>query len=803
MAEPRHWRLEWGALTLGAPPPEEIGCLRTSGSHICYYSTFMVAALGQCKSVCPAGTVPSCLNTAAEHALVTRYTKGVEGVEHWLGWHRSNISASYECLWKDAQAPLGKLWRTGSAEHKTKMEAGKDSRGACAVLRPDGTWRPVACDSAGYWRASCLCMTHTTRNLTMVDSGDMRILHLQQQTQKAISHRENECRDSGPARRNLPPHIWQQYLNLLYPTSAQGHSSDPSLPGVDEVDIVFEDLLHRAMQLVSHTSAAELKLHVTMLRFSTPNDLLSPVDDECCPPTAAVPHRGGLNVHSPIDGVLWFDQMAKTARRHPSPNHTWVEVSHCGGSKHESRGAFHYVVRGSGLFVNTGATLAFRYHEDASIYFLDEDCGGRSRDSAWDDLGQCDDQISRFVVAARDAGWDSLQFTNHCDAPCNECPHELVLTHSSGTEACPPNATYRMGPGGSEPCECKPSTILRSGRGQCAACAAGPFHRVSTIGANLQQEPDLIATDDTVDSVGNEDTVDNEDSDVAVCTSHCKPGCEILKCDEDIAPCTDPCSGTSSNSRMLSIQSALAGALSFFRSSPSTAHSSPPMAQRTHPPTHPHGHLLYNSSKPSLFVPRGACGKLTSGVAGYFMSTAAFTEDERYPSLVQCGGHLGFVTISNIRLRLWWHPLRMSMSSTRMTSAPALSLGHAEEIWPNVERAFDSTGAVCLQDNQTLGLFGGHKGIGISRASSSLGVKAVLQPRPKWHTLSVISQNKTVTGCKEERVELPTDKDTECIWDSKFSAVALGGLSTFTGERICFSLLVLGMYKWHRATMMD
>ena len=33
---------------------------------------------------------------------------------------------------------------------------------------------------------------------------------------------------------------------------------------------------------------------------------------------------------------------------------------------------------------------------------------------------QCNDEIPVFVAAAAKAGWDSLQFTRHCDAFCHD-----------------------------------------------------------------------------------------------------------------------------------------------------------------------------------------------------------------------------------------------------------------------------------------------------------------------------------------------------------------------------------------------
>ena len=61
------------------------------------FTTFMVTTLSQCNSVCPAGTAPACVSTAAEHELVTRYTKEFD-VDHWLAWHRG-CGKGYECLW--------------------------------------------------------------------------------------------------------------------------------------------------------------------------------------------------------------------------------------------------------------------------------------------------------------------------------------------------------------------------------------------------------------------------------------------------------------------------------------------------------------------------------------------------------------------------------------------------------------------------------------------------------------------------------------------------------------------------------
>jgi len=88
------------------------------------------------------------------------------------------------------------------------------------------------------------------------------------------------------------------------------------------------------------------------------------------------------------------------------------------------------------------------------------------------------------VTAAAKAGWDSLQFTRHCDAFCDGtagihgalrgqtpesqlCPAEVVLTGVAGAPTCP-TVALRRGLGAAEPCQCKRGG--RSQRGACAVC---------------------------------------------------------------------------------------------------------------------------------------------------------------------------------------------------------------------------------------------------------------------------------------------------------------------------------------------
>ena len=99
---------------------------------------------------------------------------------------------------------------------------------------------------------------------------------------------------------------------------------------------------------------------------------------------------------------------------------------------------------------------------------------------------QCDAELARIIGAAKSQGWDSLQFTRHCDAFCTGknmsdalsgkdprsqlCGFEVVLTRVAGTDACPAGLEFFRGWGGHERCACD-ANRLRSQRGRCAACA--------------------------------------------------------------------------------------------------------------------------------------------------------------------------------------------------------------------------------------------------------------------------------------------------------------------------------------------
>ena len=207
-----------------------------------------------------------------------------------------------------------------------------------------------------------------------------------------------------------------------------------------------------------------------------------------CPASDDAPFAR-LNWHAPLNLGYLRRFTAVDPPRAPAKNGSWVEVTHCGHSTFEAGGAFFYGLRGSGLWIHVGRSLAFETHEDAALHFLGRPCApGNAKD---ENLGvvQCDGELASVLRVAKRRGWDSLQFTRHCDAFCHGgkmgpaldgtdarsqlCGFELVLVNAAGTEACPAGVEFRRGLGGTEACACNATLGPRSQRGACAACA--PF----------------------------------------------------------------------------------------------------------------------------------------------------------------------------------------------------------------------------------------------------------------------------------------------------------------------------------------
>ena len=216
-----------------------------------------------------------------------------------------------------------------------------------------------------------------------------------------------------------------------------------------------------------------------------------------------------LNIHCPLE-MAW---RPRVHRRRESgapgggfaklPGSSWVEVTHCGGSDWERSAPFFYAARGSGLWIYLGKTAAFAAHEHAVQHFLQRKCSDPKPDQG---LLQCDNELEAMAEAARQRGFDTIQFTRHCDAKCELCLHEIVVlragergtggeggkggaggaggtggaggaggTGCTGGAACP-HIEYRRGLRAQWPCQCVPhsssvGTSWRPYRGACATCA--------------------------------------------------------------------------------------------------------------------------------------------------------------------------------------------------------------------------------------------------------------------------------------------------------------------------------------------
>ena len=186
-----------------------------------------------------------------------------------------------------------------------------------------------------------------------------------------------------------------------------------------------------------------------------------------------------MNVHTPLE-LAWRLRVHRKVVASGNggntalSNHSWVEVTHCGGSHFEQNASYFYHARGSGMWIHVGYTIAFGYHDEAVLHFLGKNCSRGVREN--NGRLQCDRELNRMAVVARQKGYESVQFLRHCDAKCDECLHEIaVLYGGSGRSACP-NIEMRRGSRAQLPCTCVPrgtsvGTIVKPNRGPCATCA--------------------------------------------------------------------------------------------------------------------------------------------------------------------------------------------------------------------------------------------------------------------------------------------------------------------------------------------
>ena len=212
---------------------------------------------------------------------------------------------------------------------------------------------------------------------------------------------------------------WDAYIRRLYGVMSADHAV--VLPRIDQVDMIY---------------TGSQMLPINGVEY---------VDNyDTCPRTAA---HAPIHLGQPHVNVAAYYAYAEAPT--PAASHQWIEVTHC-GSHIEAQSLWFYVQRGSGIFVNVGNTIVFDDHPAASEHF-----------NAYGD-------ITNVPAAARAAGYDSIQYTEHCEG-CR-CDFELMLTTAAGTAACPQGVEFRSGLNASRPCTCVQANIGSADRPACIAC---------------------------------------------------------------------------------------------------------------------------------------------------------------------------------------------------------------------------------------------------------------------------------------------------------------------------------------------
>ena len=218
-------------------------------------------------------------------------------------------------------------------------------------------------------------------------------------------------------RAGVSPSQWDDYVARLYGAAPSEH---PMLPRVSQIDMVYTRM--RSIAAIEPTSHAD------------------------CPRNA---NNQPIALEQPHVRVAAYYALGAPAL--PAANHSWAEVTHC-SSHIEDQSLWFYMTRGSAIFVNVGRTIAFRDHQDAALFF-----------------GVYGD-ITSVPAAAAAAGYDSVQYTEHCEG-CR-CDHELLFTRARGTGACPQGVTFRTGVNASRECTCQAAQIGWPGHSSCIVCSS-------------------------------------------------------------------------------------------------------------------------------------------------------------------------------------------------------------------------------------------------------------------------------------------------------------------------------------------
>ena len=285
----------------------------------------------------------------------------------------------------------------------------------------------------------------------------------------------------------LPLEEWRKYFSRLYGRGAVNAFPtlhDAETPPNIEVDVPAEvDVLNLTMLSSISPRAAGL---VQNLVTSFPRHRgWGACFGNSCDSTHFMPH---INVHAPVE-LAWRLRLYKSKTRQDrrrgrrrlqheprfaaAARGTWMEVTHCGGTTREQNAAYFYLARGSGLWINTGRSIAFGTHDEAVRMLLHRNCSDAQRNEG---MWQCDRELDDMASAAAARGFDTVQFLQHCDAKCEQCMHEVAVLGASGATACPDlkaRGGYRCGARAQRPCACTEhshsvGTRARPFRGGCA-----------------------------------------------------------------------------------------------------------------------------------------------------------------------------------------------------------------------------------------------------------------------------------------------------------------------------------------------
>ncbi|KAL1528837.1 hypothetical protein AB1Y20_010160 [Prymnesium parvum] len=239
------------------------------------------------------------------------------------------------------------------------------------------------------------------------------------------NHCELEARLECPPRREvdmletqqISRASWDSYVLKLYDAAS---SELPLLPRFDRVDMVYTRLL--PLQVVEVETYDNCPRSATHIPFTLPE-----------------PH---------VRVAAYFNLAEAPI---PAADNAWVEITHC-GSRLEEESSWFYVLRGSAIYVNVGKTIWFKDHPEAAEHF------GIHGD------------VTNVPAAAREAGYDSIQYLEHCEG-CR-CSYELMLTKATGTGSCPDGLEFRTGANASKPCLCQPRDIGSGNSQGCITCSS-------------------------------------------------------------------------------------------------------------------------------------------------------------------------------------------------------------------------------------------------------------------------------------------------------------------------------------------